>query len=214
MSRQKEDDLLADPHDLPGEVLVEVNEKVEGFLEIIRIKLERLEPLDIFETPAGGCGERRGNPVEEELALDLPGHVVPVADDLPAGSQKVTVFTLFRGEDVHPFQHVALEQPRELPAVPPVGLDPVARLRGDERGWNNEYFYAILHQLIGEPEAEGAGLVGHLHPAALVALKELLQRLVLPRDAAVEDLFSICPNGDLPALLVHVDPHVDILPHH
>ena len=100
---------------------------------------------------------------------------------------------------------------RELPAVPLVGLHPVARFGRYERGGNNEHFDPIRYQLVGEPEAEGARLICHLHPAALVTLEQLLQRLVLAGDATVEDLFSVRPHRDLPALLVHVDPHVDIL---
>ena len=50
----EEGDLLVDPHDLPGEVFVKVDEKVEAFLEVRRVQRERFQPLDVFEAPAGG----------------------------------------------------------------------------------------------------------------------------------------------------------------
>jgi hypothetical protein len=33
----QKDDLLVDPYDLPGRVLIEIDQKVEGFLEVVCI---------------------------------------------------------------------------------------------------------------------------------------------------------------------------------
>ena len=77
----------------------------------------------------------------------------------------------FRGEYIHSLEHVALKQSREFPAIPLVGLDPVAGFNGYERGGNNQRLDTVLYELIGEPEPERAGLVCYLHPTALVTLK-------------------------------------------
>jgi hypothetical protein len=44
----QENDLLVDPYDLPGEVLVEIDQEVEGFLEVLRLNLRALSHSTYF----------------------------------------------------------------------------------------------------------------------------------------------------------------------
>jgi hypothetical protein len=45
------DHFPVDPHDLPGKILIEFNQEIKGFPEVIRFKGEHLEPFNILQTP-------------------------------------------------------------------------------------------------------------------------------------------------------------------
>jgi len=61
----QQNNLPVNPGNLSGKIFVEIDQEVEGFLEIIGIKSESLIPLDIFETPVVSCGKRRDDAVKE-----------------------------------------------------------------------------------------------------------------------------------------------------
>jgi hypothetical protein len=43
-----------DPGNLPSKLLIQIDQEIKRFFDVIGIKLEGLEPFNILQTPAGG----------------------------------------------------------------------------------------------------------------------------------------------------------------
>jgi hypothetical protein len=144
-----------------------------------------------------------GPPVaQQELAepVPRPGEVL---DHVGSGAAQIPHRLLLEGGDADSHQLAGAVQPGQPAAVPPVGLDLVARCPGDQR--RGDHLAADPHALQqpGQPEAGRAGLVaGSQHPGITQAADEPADRHLV-----VDDPLDV---GDL--LVGSEDPRRDGVP--
>jgi hypothetical protein len=94
---------------------------------------------------------------------------------------------------------------RQLAAVPPVGLDPVAIFLGDEAWWSHYAGYAMVHQAVMKPEPKISGFIDRLHLVASISRQYSVQGFPGSWKTAAEHLDVEGPNGYMPPVLMQVD---------
>ena len=92
------------------------------------------------------------DPIKSQLRLDTALGPDPVSDELPAPADDLTVVQFLLAGHPDPLQHPFGQEMGQLTAVPPVGLDPVTVLLGNQTGRRNYAWDAVCHQAVIKPE--------------------------------------------------------------
>src|SRR5512135_3163245 len=95
---------------------------------------------------------------------------------------------------------------RQLTAVPPIGLDPVAVFLRNQTWGSNQAGDAMRHQAVMKPEPKISGFIDRLHLVASISSQYALQCFPVPWNAGAEQLQLHCPNGYVPPNFMQVDP--------
>jgi hypothetical protein len=146
------------------------------------------------------------DPVKSQLCLDAALGPHPVPDELPASADYLAVVKFFLTGHPDPFQQPFGQQVRQLPAVPPVSLDPVAILFWNQTRGSNYTGNAMLYQMVMKPEPKISGFIDRLQLMASIASQDALQCFPGPWDAGAEQLQVHRPNGYVPPVFMQVDP--------
>jgi len=94
---------------------------------------------------------------------------------------------------------------RQLAAVTPVGLDPVAVFLGDQTRRGDQTGNALFHQAVMKPEPKISGFIDRLHLIASISSQNALQGFPGSWDAGAEQLYVKSPDGYMPPVLMQVD---------
>ncbi len=95
---------------------------------------------------------------------------------------------------------------RQLTAVPPVSLDPVAVLLGYQTGRSNQTGDTMSHQAVMKPEPKISGFIDRLQLMARIASQDELQSFPGPWNAGTEQLYVNSPDRYVPPLFVQINP--------
>jgi hypothetical protein len=145
------------------------------------------------------------NPEKTQLCLDSALGPHPVPDELPAPTDDLAVVKFLLTGHPYPLQHPLGQQMGQFTAVPPIGLDPVAVLLGNQTRRSNYARDAMLHQAVMKPEPKISGFIDRLQLMPSVSSQYTLERLPVPWNAGAEQLQVHCPNGYVPPDFMQVD---------
>ena len=171
--------------------------------------MQPIEPEEIGLRPGAGA-HRRGDPAaEEQLAEPVLGaHLILLG--VAAGPDQVAQgLVLFVG-DPHRGEVTAAQQPAELEGIAAVGLDPVARTAGDQRGRDDHALDAQRGQLPVQRKPGRSRLVGdhQANSAAPEAAHQLAHGRGFVGDLAVRlRLADLLGDGNGEGLGMHI--HAD-----
>src|SRR5271157_3411276 len=145
------------------------------------------------------------NPVKSQFCFDAALGPHPVSDELPASADDLAVVKFFLTGHPHPLQHPLGQQMRQLTAVTPIGLDPVAVFLGHQTRGSNQAGDAMGHQAVMKPEPKISGFIDRLYLVASISSQYALQSFPGPWDAGAEQFQVQRPNGYVPPDFMQVD---------
>jgi hypothetical protein len=124
-----------------------------------------LQSLEVYLGPSASWFFQT-NPEKAQLCLDatLGAHSVP--DQLTTSTDDLPVVKFLLTGHPHPLQHPLGQQMRQLTAVPPISLDPIAVLLGNKT-WRSNYTGDVMsHQAVMKPESKISGFIDRLQGMA------------------------------------------------
>jgi hypothetical protein len=146
------------------------------------------------------------NPIKTQLRLDAALRPHPVSDELPAPADDLAVVKFLLTGHPHPLQHPFGQQMRQLPAVTPVGLDPVAVLLRNQTRRSNYAWDAMCHQAVMKPEPKISGFIDRLQLMASISSQYALQCFPVPWNTGAEHFYVEGLDGYVPPNFMQVDP--------
>src|SRR5689334_146423 len=118
---------------------------------------------------------RQGHAIKAQEGFDPVLCPHTITHQLAASAHHLSLATLCGRRHPDSLEHSFSRRDGQLARVEAVGLDAIARLLWNQRGWSDETLGAIFRDQVMEPETEVAGFINDLDGLPSIAIKQRAQ---------------------------------------